>query len=279
MLELKEYYNEQDYQLEVNIADDVMMKINRSVETKKPNVRYVLITVLILMLVGCAFIVNKVFYGPDGEILWQLNQGLDDTNHERAYEIFEELHLEEGEIVHILIKENNPDQVITSIQKPWTIENFEKNRDSTEKNYNINLKEKYGNFIYKKSSLTSVYDFESDFNLSANMRNKLKIDGDVIEIQKGNIDQATSFTHFYDSDNGGIKIIITQWLGNEIFTSDDNLDNSQTIEVNGFEGLLRTTGDLSEFIIIKDSNYIALRYPINLLSVDELKSILSEIIQ
>ncbi len=253
MKELKAYYDKKYDGNSISVDEAVMKKINEINRPKLFKAKYVVIAAIVSLLLGCAFIVTHEMYGPDGNILWRLIEGNEIVNDTDV--IYSSLNLEEGDLVTISYKSNNPGALTQTRQKPWILSDILEANRINDRLYNIELNERYLDFEFNYVEVNSLYDqkLQDSYDDKSN-------DIAYIKLYKGIIDDASSFTYVYTNEDDEMIITVMPWLGIDLHSSNKSKFDRKKISINGYEGVLETSDGQNRFVIVKDETYISVKY-------------------
>lgn len=281
-LSIKNYYDRKLMNKKVDVRDKVMCNIikNRKQIKLFSKKLVVLVAISAIFILGCGYALKITFLDPNGNVFW--GKVFDDESYgysKTASEIYNELDLEEGELVHILVKEDNPDEVIITSQKPWTVYNYDNVYTSIVENFDCKVEEICAGYRFNYAEWQNVFSLETDNETMAYLRENIGDDNYIYKIEEGTLENVSHVNLFYGNEGSGFEINIFKWIGNEVhYTYENYTSKEEVINIMGFEGIITTENGISEFQILKDEVYITITYEESLFDGEMISEIAGEII-
>lgn len=282
-LNIKGYYNNKLRGQDIDVSNFVMKAITCDKKAKihfRKKFIFILAAVMILTL-GCGFAINYTFLNPNGDVLWNkifINESIE--YHRVANDVFNSLELDEGDIFHILVKDNNPDQIISTCQKPFISNDFNFVSQLIDNKFGLYMKNKYRDFTFSSSEYTTDYGHlptESHDYLINNLGEQEYI----YMIQENVSADLFSAKIKYGTIEKGIEINLLSWIGKDVYyyNEEGNTDEDKRVNIDGNEGLIITKEDSKELEILINEVYLTVKYPLDTISDIEIIEIIQDILE
>lgn len=270
MVDLKKHYDKYDSE-EISIEDRVMARINER-KPKKAS-KYILLLAAVVMLMGAATMVIREFTGPDGQVVWRLQVDESLSHNSRVEEIRDTQVLDQGDILMVYVKKDNPEDIVVSSQEPW-LAGYEEAKGYSSTLFGMPLKKTYGDFNFFEAHLTSLNNEETTDNYEK-LRKQMIDHDEIIVNQKGDKTLVSSVSHIFKNEEKELIISFSPWHGQDMFVNTN--DHQKSISVHGYEGLVKVYDKHSTFVLIKDGTYYAVAYPNQTFDDSSLIELLEEI--
>lgn len=280
-LNIKGYYDNKLRGHEVDVTKSVMQAI---ICDKKEKIQFrkkfiFILAAIMLLTLGCGYAINYTFLNPDGDVLWNkifINESIE--YHQAANDIFNSLELDEGDIFHILVKDNNPDKIINTCQKPFLSNDFIYISQLIDKTFGLYIKDTYHDFSFSSSEYTTDYGHLPSESIDY-LKNNLGEQEYIYIIEENSSSDLYSIKLKYGTLENGIEINLCSWIGKDVYYFNEETNKDKKIDIDGNEGVLITKENSKELQILINEIYLTVKYPVDIISDNEIIEILQDILK
>lgn len=274
-INLTSHYQEIDQET-IDITDQVMDKIMSKEKKVRPiKMKFIAVVAAIMVFtLGCGYIATHTFMGPDGSVLWESEYVEMDYN-EEVQVIRDEQVLLPGEIIHILISEEG---IINTSQEPFIVSDYDMALEWSKGLFDMTINSQYETYDYSHTKLSSVFDRHIDEGIMNEMYEMAESQPSVIYMEESDISDSTSVEHVYTNDEDNLVISVVPWNGNTVTYSNDYSKSLETFEVDGYEGMIHTDGQITTYKIIVEEQYLSISFTKDTISEATLRDIIQTFI-
>lgn len=233
------------------------------------------------------YIKNMDFMNNRGEVEWTITTDEEDYGDYsvHAMEVFENLDIEDGKAVAIYVTDNNPQNIIVSMQKPLTVQEIDVINSYKIGSLNVALEKVILDKYYFKTGEVT-FDMASYIDQDGMIQEASETGNNVIinDIEVTDRVRATSYNYYNDSSSTDEKpyftINIMKWDGNKLIKSnsqDDNLTDYASVMIGDSEVLYENSNDTKQIKWISEECYFNIVTTQEDMSMEELLKIAEQI--
>lgn len=262
-VQIKNYYNNKYPSIEVDFSSQIHEKIKGNSKNTAMRLKLaVVIAIMMMMSLGCGFLIVNHYLGDDGRIVWREryeNRSMKDMT--KAYDIYASMELHAGEVVQVLFNDGHE---IYSFQEPWVGKDYDSTLAFTKK-MDIEIPQAIGGFEmlearyynHSGSEVIEVFAVPDDF-----------VSQDDYYYKISNPEPTVQFIQADFGSDGRIKLEIYRFDAVEQgMNEQQSLDvtyyktqeaEPETLMVNGIEGRVLKHKDVLEYAVYYQNLYITL---------------------
>ncbi|WBW98111.1 hypothetical protein [Oceanirhabdus sp. W0125-5] len=259
---------------------DVTQKVMDKIINPQPkinifkNKKFAIILLAAIFITTTGFAVSKLITmkDSDGNVLWTYNEGTDEyerlkklTDEKRA-----EINLQSGEAVLIFVNKDNPTKFMSIFMEPIVTTNFSDIENNMFTNFNLPKV-----FLEKYEFTTGQIQMEpkdvDNQEIIKEANNTTTKDNPVFVKYLDLSDKVTNICGTYSDGTNSIKINISEWHGNDVYSSySKDSSKKQKIYVENYQVLYEENDESNRVFWIKDEVYYNITSPSEEASMDDL---------